>query len=636
MDSDHDDTDDTEAGGRTAATVPMTDDRGTRVLPATLPTLTREDADRFAERYELTERLGAGGMGEVHACLDRRVGREVAMKRLLPDADVAHAIGRFVREARVQGRLEHPSVVPVHDMGVDPDGRPYFVMKKIGGLTLSEVLRGLAAGDAEMERRFPRRRLLAAFAQACLALDLAHERGVIHRDLKPSNLMLGEFGEVYLLDWGIARVEDMADDSPSGEIAVDADVGHTRPGSVLGTPGYAPPEQLRGDLAAIGPRSDIYAMGVVLFEILARRSVLSGLDSDERVARTLEGIEARPSSSREDVDPELDAICLRATAHDPAARFASMRELHDAVQAFLSGERSEELRRELAARHAEAARAQLAAPADGPDSGLTARRRALAEVGRAIALDPEGGSARALLLSLLDDAPAQTPTPVADELVRLNDARVRQVLSLGVVSFLLWFGLVPLFLWMGLREPWALAAAVGGVLLSVAACAVGARRDHESIALQYVVFVGAAVAIVIGTRVFGIFVMAPQIVMALAFSGSLSVHGRHAWAFVGLLVLGLAIPAALEAVGLWAPAYAFVDGGVLLSPRLADLTPTATIATLWVATLLMVVACSFWARAVSALIVKNDRALVLQRWQLAQAFGPDPHPPEAEGRGRDE
>ncbi|MCZ7681650.1 MAG: serine/threonine protein kinase [Sandaracinaceae bacterium] len=157
-------------------------------------------------RYVRGAVIGAGGMGEVRLDRDRRIGREVAVKRLhaaLGGREDTQA--RFLREARVQGQLEHPAIVPVYDLGAGEDGELYFTMKRVRGRTLADILADLAHGDAEAKKRFGRRRLLSAFSQVCLAIDYAHARGVMHRDLKPGNVMLGDWGEVYVLDWGSRR-----------------------------------------------------------------------------------------------------------------------------------------------------------------------------------------------------------------------------------------------------------------------------------------------------------------------------------------------------------------------------------------------------------------------------------------------
>src|SRR5205814_5742706 len=140
--------------------------------------------------------LGRGGMGEVLGATDEMIGREVAIKRMLRKHASDRAMARFFREATIQGRLDHPAIVPVHEIGVDPDGRPFFVMKKLAGKSMAALIEDSTA----------RNRLLRAFADVCLAIELAHTRGVVHRDLKPENILLGEFGEVYVIDWGVAKI----------------------------------------------------------------------------------------------------------------------------------------------------------------------------------------------------------------------------------------------------------------------------------------------------------------------------------------------------------------------------------------------------------------------------------------------
>ncbi|HSK02451.1 MAG TPA: serine/threonine-protein kinase, partial [Kofleriaceae bacterium] len=285
-------------------------------------------ADLESSRYRLQQVLGKGGMGEVVLALDQQIGREVAVKRIRSERPSPEEVARFVREARVQGRLEHPAVVPVYDLAVDRAGMPFFVMKRLAGTDLKELLERLRAGG-EPDEAGARRRLLRAFVDVCLAVEFAHSRHIVHRDLKPANIMLGDFGEVYVLDWGIARTLDGDDGSAGGTdggaggtgsgtgpaagaagAASSGDTGpdpwQTRPGAILGTPAYMAPEQLAG--APAGPAADIYALGCILREIAP-------------------GV------------PELDALGARATANDPAARLASARALGTAVQAFLDGDR---------------------------------------------------------------------------------------------------------------------------------------------------------------------------------------------------------------------------------------------------------------------------------------------------------
>ncbi|MCU1279757.1 MAG: Serine/threonine protein kinase PrkC, regulator of stationary phase, partial [bacterium] len=222
------------------------------------------------QRYGQRGVLGTGGMGEVALVFDRQIGRDVALKQLRPEArrdDVARA--RFAREARIQGQLEHPAVVPVYDLGGADDGSLYFTMKRVRGTALGDVLSALASGEEAVGKRFSRRRILTAFSQICLTAHYAHERGVVHRDIKPDNIMLGDYGEVYLLDWGLARIEagdDLTD--PAMRAGLGAGDGRTRAGQVLGTLGYMAPEQARGEHATLDARADVYALGAILFEIL--------------------------------------------------------------------------------------------------------------------------------------------------------------------------------------------------------------------------------------------------------------------------------------------------------------------------------------------------------------------------------
>jgi eukaryotic-like serine/threonine-protein kinase len=211
-------------------------------------------------RYGAQTLIAEGGMGEVHLCRDQRVGRDVAMKVVHPRHRARRDLEvRFLREARVQGQLEHPAIVPVYDIGRDAAGNLYFTMKRVLGTTLEDVIVKLRANDPETRRQYPRHRLLAAFASLCQAVHYAHVRGVVHRDLKPSNVALGGFGEVYVLDWGLAKInEDRLDAPQMGREQAEIDgAGKTEAGVVLGTPGYMAPEQARG--GAVDVRTDVFA-----------------------------------------------------------------------------------------------------------------------------------------------------------------------------------------------------------------------------------------------------------------------------------------------------------------------------------------------------------------------------------------
>ncbi|MEO7330035.1 MAG: serine/threonine-protein kinase, partial [Minicystis sp.] len=311
------------------------------------------------ERYIGERSLGKGSMGEVRLCRDRRVGRDVAVKAILPahrgDSQIR---ARFLREARVQGQLEHPSIVPVYDLGVDDEGSIYFTMKRLRGMTLRDVIRGLREKEADVIEGFSLRRLLTAFSQVCLTIDYAHSRGVLHRDLKPANVMLGDFGEVYILDWGLAKLKEVSDQEtafavhdPSGD-----DI-HTAAGRILGTFGYMAPEQALGKVGELDGRCDVYSLGAILFELLSLEPLHPKSSWNAMLHSTLKGADARPSvrAPQRDIPPELEAICVKATSIDPAERFQTARLLHEAVERFLDGDRDLVRRREMAEKHARAA-----------------------------------------------------------------------------------------------------------------------------------------------------------------------------------------------------------------------------------------------------------------------------------------
>ena len=267
---------------------------------------------KVAERYEISRRIGKGGMGEVMSARDAQVGRDVAIKRMKAAAPSERAIARFLREATIQGRLEHPTVVAVHEIGRDSEGLPFFVMKKLTGTTLGRIV-----GDPAERARFPLQHTLRAFVDVCLAVEFAHVRGIVHRDLKPDNIVLGDFGEVYVIDWGVAKVvgedeSDFADvGSGSGEYA-------TAVGTAIGTPGYMAPEQARG-MPDVDGRADVYTLGCVLFEILSGEPLHPrGRDG---LASAVFGTDARPSvrSPERKIPPELDALCVEATAYERAS-----------------------------------------------------------------------------------------------------------------------------------------------------------------------------------------------------------------------------------------------------------------------------------------------------------------------------
>jgi serine/threonine-protein kinase len=423
-------------------------------------------------RYRIGETLGRGGMGEVVTARDEQIGRSVAIKRLRVADPGPEVLARFLREARIQGRLEHPAVVPVHELWYDEGGQPFFVMKQLSGVTLAELIPKLWAKEPEALERFGLNRLLRAFAEACLAIEFAHTRGVVHRDLKPANIMLGDFGEVYVLDWGIARVAGDPTSRRDSFGDIDTAPGtETVAGAILGTPGYISPEQIRHD-ADLDHRADVYALGCILFEILSLQPLHPR--GQAGLASALAGADARPSvrAPERDIPPELGAICVRATAVDRNERFATARELGDAVQRFLDGNRDVALRKELARNERMAARDALAA-GDRPHD----RRNAMRAAARAIALDPTDRESLELVGRLMLEPPRDTPSEVVAELAQLDHQQLRASARFGLVASLAYLGFFPILYWVGFREPWYLIAGPALALVIVFAEIVVAPRN---------------------------------------------------------------------------------------------------------------------------------------------------------------
>jgi eukaryotic-like serine/threonine-protein kinase len=280
--------------------------------------------DLSGTRYQLLERVARGGMGVVYAALDEMLGRRVALKVLdVPVAD-SELARRLNREARVLARLEHPGIVPVHDVGTLSDGRVFYAMKFVEGQRLDKYIEAVTS--------LPDR--LRLFLRVCDAVAFAHARGVLHRDLKPANVMVGAFGEVLVMDWGLAKI---LREQPGGlrEEDPEATILHTPKltdgpadatpatqvtgqGTVLGTPGYMSPEQADGDVVHVDVRSDIFSLGALLRFLCTPRANTN-------------------SSLRWRRDKALQAICAKAMESSPANRYASVSDLSADVSRYLDG-----------------------------------------------------------------------------------------------------------------------------------------------------------------------------------------------------------------------------------------------------------------------------------------------------------
>jgi eukaryotic-like serine/threonine-protein kinase len=313
--------------------------------------------------------IGKGGMGVVHRVFDRRLSRRLAMKILYHGGPVADEDEvRFVEEAQVCAQLQHPNIVPVHELGQLEDGRLYFTMKEIHGDTLKEVIRSCRRVSGDNPPDWSLRRMVEAFHRVCETIAYAHSKGVIHRDLKPSNIMLGQFGEVMVLDWGIAKVKGRSDADGVVEAVVSdrvTDGEHlTEAGAIAGTPAYMAPEQARGEIDAIDARTDVYALGAILYEILSGRAPYSGrtfiaiiekvltkppVSIWEASSTTAKGQAPFGNAEPLGLEPggqalpeELVGICEKAMHREPASRYSGAERLAKAVRGWLDGAKKRE------------------------------------------------------------------------------------------------------------------------------------------------------------------------------------------------------------------------------------------------------------------------------------------------------
>ncbi len=325
----------------------------TRTLAASvLPRLAIADGRAFFEpasgpRYVPVEKLGEGAMGQVALVEDRDIGRRVARKSLLPGCDAGQVL-RFVDEVRLVGSLDHPGIVPIHDVGLDEQGEFFFVMKYVDGETLDAVLARLRARDPKTIAAWDTARRVEVVVAVLRALSYAHARGILHRDVKPANIMIGRFGEVTLMDWGVARPSGREGaGAPASDPAAEPEsLAHhgsrascTTHGSIVGTPLYMSPEQARGETETLGARSDLYAASVLLHEVLFERHPHEGTD-DVRVLLA-QILAFRPSLSKlngpRHVPVEYMHFLVRGLAPKPEDRWSSADEMVDELHAILDG-----------------------------------------------------------------------------------------------------------------------------------------------------------------------------------------------------------------------------------------------------------------------------------------------------------
>jgi serine/threonine-protein kinase len=562
-------------------------------------------------RYELGESIGRGGMGEVIAARDPKIGRALAVKRMHA-ATSDEAVARFLREAKIQARLDHPAIVPVYDLGTDRDGKPYFTMKRLAGTTLAHML---AAGDHGLNE------LLRAFVDVCRAIDFAHDRGVVHRDLKPSNVMLGDFGEVYVLDWGIARVVGDRESSAGAPGDITTLEGQTQVGALLGTPGYMAPEQARGD-AELGPPADVYALGCILFEILAGEAV-HPRGGSAALASTLTPTVALAPSARcpeRAIAPELDAACVSALAGDPAAR-PRVRALADRVQAYLDGDRDVERRRKLAAEHLARAKGALA-------TGDRERRGdAMQEAGHALVLDPESTDAAALVMQLSLEPPPELPDELERELAAIDDDQSLAAARFSAIGYLAFFTILPFVLWGGDTDRGFIAVMIG-LILANAAYMFWTYRSRRVIPAPAVV--GSMALIVLVGRFAGPFVITPALVVVMTMGmANESRIMRRPWLTIGAVCAAWLVPWLLEETGWLERTWTVGADGLTLHSTSLHLDDWRAPVTIGVATLVTIIASGVFARALATARRNAQRAHAIQAWHLRKLLPVAPPPARA-------
>jgi len=576
------------------------------------PSAPIEDGDR----YQLGAQIGRGGMGEILAARDVQIGRDVAIKRLRRDRMSKQSIARFLREARIQGRLDHPAIPPVHELAYDASGQPFFAMKKLAGTTLAAILR-----TPELRQKFSRQRLLRAFADACLAIEFAHTRGVLHRDLKPSNILLGDFGEVYVLDWGVARIagdteselQPMSRESietSAGRDAGDADA--TGSNVTLGTPGYMAPEQVAGE--PLDGRADVYSLGCMLYEILAGAALHPRGEAGMRSA--LVGADARPSlkAPADDVPPELDELCVRATATERDQRVSSARELGDVVQRFLDGDRDLALRRTLARDHLAEAYAAFSA-GDAEDQ----RRAAIREAGRALALDPTLPGAAELVGRLMLEPPAEMPRAVKDELTAIDDANSQRQARIGTWLHVVYAAAAIGFYLFGAHDPVYLGGLVALAAVNFAISFAGARKVTPANSIATVV--GNIAVILWFGRMFSPFLVAPGIgavaLMALAFH-PVAQRPQALAAVTVAGVIGVVGMWLLELAGVLTTTFSVTGDTLAFQSPIDGIDHIPLGVALCLYAIALVAAASWLAGSMAALERKARRQLHIQAWQLRQ------------------
>lgn len=575
---------------------------------------------RRSLRFTPISPLDEGGMGQVLQALDTHLGRHVVVKRLHEHlADNAEQRARFFRESKIQSSLNHPGVVPLHAAGVDETGLPFIAMKQVRGRVLSEVLASRRLGDPRSVAEFSRRRLLRDFAKLCWTVAFAHSKHVVHRDIKPANVMLGELGEVYLLDWGIATWSGAADTGLGPSSSADRDdpaatapAGLTDPHGALGTPAYMSPEHARGG-AFVVPASDVFALGAILFELLTGKRLNPGRGGSEAMLLALLPVaeRARERLESSQVPDGLRALVLGATHFDIEER-PTAAQLAESVERLVSVEGQRKERQRRARRYERQAFALLDG---GGEAGAMAALRIL---NRADALAPAHSKAAELLAELVSQADT---LGLHGSSVGLQ-ARLQQHRQKGITSSVLIMIPAAITLatltWLAGGPRWSLVPTLVGTSL-LTTLLVYAQRRGSVPSWHYTVsgLVGGSAAAslcVVG----GPLVLVPVCVLAhfalLLTNARADAKVRFRQAV--LAVSCVLVPFLLQLVGVLPTSYVFEGGGMRIRPIGFELSGVALWGFVGVASaLLMSLTVLALARSARSL-TQAERKLFAQRWIL--------------------
>ena len=338
------------------ATVPSNRDasKAAAIIQARKETFTEKVSAPISGEYQLVREIARGGMGMIFQGEDAQLERQVAVK--VSSLSYGGTDPRFEKEAKVLAHLAHPNIVPIYAIGQDSQGRPFYSMKLVKGRTLQAVLHAIRDNDVETTKQYNRERLLTVFRKICDAMAFAHAKGIIHRDLKPENVMVGEFGEVLVMDWGLAKgIGEAAERGASTPTIATTDFGMTMEGEVMGTPQYMSPEQAQGMVAELDERSDVYSLGGILYAILTLRPPIDGSSLEEVLGKVKSGginsmstrrgkavagrrhRHATPDAMGTEVPKALEAVTLKAMSLDRDNRYPSVEVFAGDIEFYQNG-----------------------------------------------------------------------------------------------------------------------------------------------------------------------------------------------------------------------------------------------------------------------------------------------------------